>query len=644
MTRELTSFLSLIVSSQTLKVNFSPYILDILLNDEVDPIRHKATVKDGTLNITLFKKTPGFWGQCESDDQDLETIRTKKAAAIEGRKDLDSKLAEQMKDRKIEEERHSVRQQMALDDAERTRLENTKQQEKEAAEKEVYEVLSQLQRNEQARAESKPSKSVKFAGESAPSALPSTEKTIFEEDDYDMIDDLDEEENAPAPKPSKASLSAEAAKVAPKAVESSGDPDEIGGEDMDEDIHYIPPPRSQPKVSSGGVEDAANHKVRINFTPRVFPTPMRESKAAEEEDWIAKNRRHLKNHGVLGKHVNNRALQSNARGDISEEDPTWLKAKGDDFYRTGDIRSALNAYSAALDIDETYVAAFSNRAACYLQLQMYDQCKLDCDAAIGRLQEDLQQMTKTATAVAGIEPSAADQHERDKLTAMLVKLLVRRGGAHCHMGRYPEAIADYSQAQVKCAQLSGGGLSQLGSGISSETLEADLQRIKHLSHVESLKKAGDALYAEKDIAGALQKYDEVLSALPLHVSALSNRSACHMLLQNPDAAIRDCNAALELLQLSADTAKEQRANMVGAMLPPKGSDKRKQWLLRTLTRRAVALIQLDRFDEALDSYYDASKIDPENASLKQDIEALERAIDAAKEQSAAQSAVAEPAH
>ena len=41
-------------------------------------------------------------------------------------------------------------------------------------------------------------------------------------------------------------------------------------------------------------------KVDVQFTPRVFPTPMRESKIAEEDDWIAKNRRHLKKHGVLG--------------------------------------------------------------------------------------------------------------------------------------------------------------------------------------------------------------------------------------------------------------------------------------------------------------------------------------------------------
>jgi hypothetical protein len=48
-------------------------------------------------------------------------------------------------------------------------------------------------------------------------------------------------------------------------------------------------------------------------------------------------------------------------GDASEEDPVWLKAKGDDFYRGGDFRSALNAYSAAIDMNENMTACYSNR-------------------------------------------------------------------------------------------------------------------------------------------------------------------------------------------------------------------------------------------------------------------------------------------
>jgi len=59
-----------------------------------------------------------------------------------------------------------------------------------------------------------------------------------------------------------------------------------------------------------------------------------------------------------------------AAGDVSEEDPVWLKAKGDDFFRSGDCRSAVNAYSAAIDADEQMTACYSNRSACFLKLNM----------------------------------------------------------------------------------------------------------------------------------------------------------------------------------------------------------------------------------------------------------------------------------
>merc|ERR1719230_1545172 len=126
---------------------------------------------------------------------------------------------------------------------------------------------------------------------------------------------------------------------------SSQDPRDEGeqgplpGDDDDLDVNHLP------EVRDGGV-------VKFHFTPRIFPTPSRESKAAEEEDWIAQNRSHLRKNPMLKPQLD--AM------DIEDSDPTWLKGKGDDFYRVRDYRAAVNAYLTALELDSTLLPVLSN--------------------------------------------------------------------------------------------------------------------------------------------------------------------------------------------------------------------------------------------------------------------------------------------
>ena len=96
----------------------------------------------------------------------------------------------------------------------------------------------------------------------------------------------------------------------------------------------------------------------FKYTPRLFKTPMRESTVQQERDFVAKNRPHLRTHGLINKD----AL------DASDTDPQWLKGKGDDMFRGGDYRGAINAYSSAFEADGTSVVCVSNRASCYLKL------------------------------------------------------------------------------------------------------------------------------------------------------------------------------------------------------------------------------------------------------------------------------------
>ena len=143
--------------------------------------------------------------------------------------------------------------------------------------------------------------------------------------------------------------------------------------DTHEALSYIPPPRNSCKVS-------------VTFTPRIFPTPMRESKKEEEEDWLLRNRRHL-----------NKRMQKKLEGvDISERDPFWLKGKGDDFFKGKDYLSAVNAYTCALEINPAYSAVLSNRAACYLQTEAYAKCIQDCTTALQLALDEYQQRTQEA--------------------------------------------------------------------------------------------------------------------------------------------------------------------------------------------------------------------------------------------------------
>jgi len=619
-----TSKVDILVSELTLKVNYAPYLIDIVLLKEVNELRHKAVVKEGVLHVTLFKKVEEIWGECERKDtkSTLNQIRTE---SLKKRELLEQEIATKKSDRRVEEERHAVRKQMALEEAERGRLDNVKLEEKKSAEQEVYETFARMQVEEQKKMKTvlptvaspktipqqstpKPVQPAVITNTTSP-VSPGKVTEIF--DDYDMLSDVDSDvEKEVINKKSQM-----------KIVEPIVQP-ETENDNLEEDIKYIPPPRNALVDEETGEiidanADAAAGKVKINFTPRIFPTPMRESKIAEEEDWVAKNRRHLKRHGVLGKGLGKGA-------DISEEDPTWLKAKADDFFRSGDTRSALNAYSAAIDMDNTFIACYSNRATCYLKLNMYPQCQADCDFAITHSLEELQRR-------------ASDNSEKMKLLSSLVKLHLRRCSAFCQMGQYQESLNDYYQALTKYQHLDASMIASLTT-ISVQSIQSDIDRLKTLSHAEILKKEADTLFAEKDIQKALEKYNAAITLIPVHVSALSNRSGCKLALGLIESAIDDCKMAVDLLILSAKPLSSgsnnqllitngQMKNMLNAVLPPPDSDKRKLWLLKTLLRKAVALTQIDRLEEAITDYEMAVEIDPTDDKIKADLANLRKLLE-----------------
>lgn len=294
-------------------------------------------------------------------------------------------------------------------------------------------------------------------------------------------------------------------------------------------------------------------------------------------------------------------------GDITEQDPSWLKAKGDDFYRGGDVRSAINAYSSAIEADEDMIACYSNRSACYLRLGMDQDCKEDCTVAMQKLEKQRGPDSELASAD----------------TAMMVKLLLRRGVAQCRLGQMVAALADYV---ASCAILVGHGGEQIQvAGVSLDTVQDDIKRLKRIVAADEKKTEADLAFSNSDPSKAQALYSEAIEYLPEHVACLSNRSACKIALGDLTGCIEDCTKAIDLLQAGVQhSANEQLSDsmlsMLHAIIPPAGSEKRKQWLLKSLVRRGAIYAQLNDLVSAARDYSLAVSLDPENKDLQADLQ------------------------
>ena len=341
-----------------LKVSYPPYLINLDLHAAVDENRSKASVKGGNLTLKLTKKEPGLWISLVADGSP-EELAARRAESIEQRSKEQDALTEKVRDRKHEDERKALRKQMSLEHAERQHIEDLKVEEKRDAEQQVYDTFAQLEAERTsaaaaaAAAAARPpqqradlaKKSATPAAAAAPpppppdqrapakratSASANASASIFDESDITLLeDDLKVEDGNDG-----------GAEVLDTGGASVDEPDE-------------PPERALAAPMPGPRGDGTN-KVTFGFTPRIFPTPARESKAAEENEWITKNRKHLRK---------NKALVGSLDAlDFSETDPAWLKSKGDEFYKGGDFRSAISAYTSALELEPGMLSRYERRA------------------------------------------------------------------------------------------------------------------------------------------------------------------------------------------------------------------------------------------------------------------------------------------
>ncbi|TNN09717.1 Dynein assembly factor 4, axonemal isoform 1 [Schistosoma japonicum] len=155
--------------------------------------------------------------------------------------------------------------------------------------------------------------------------------------------------------------------------------------------------------------------IDVKFTPRIFPTPERESTKEAENEWLNKQAEYRR-----------KLMDRVVPDDLSrnELDPIWLRKKGDSLFQTGDYEAAVIAYTEAISQNPKLHSAYSNRAACHLQLRNYFKALEDSSMVLDLC----------------VPPVAQNLKSR-------VRAHIRRGVAFCNLQLYKEGLIEYKAAE-----------------------------------------------------------------------------------------------------------------------------------------------------------------------------------------------------
>jgi len=560
----------ILVADSVVKVNMAPYLLLLDLYGEIDVSGAVATVNHETkkIHIELPKVVEGEWPQISAVGISKNALQERREASLARKAILDENIRQKIKDAKSERKTAEVRVQMEVDRKQREALESRQAEEKAKAQAAVFETFKALSMEasgevgslqDTASTAPLPVKTRRGDAGAVKHPRPTTTASSGSSNEGKVLAAVVSDPLYPPPAPFLAAAGCASINL---------------GEEV---VDCIPPPRAPQKPS-----------LTVSFTPRVFPSPMRESRAREEEDWLARNYSKLRE--------NQRAGLASGNLSFVEKDAAWLKGKGDEFVRLGDWDSACSAYTSAITAtspDTTTTTSSSsmratlllNRAACHLRKLRSEACLRDCESALGialageggvACPPDAIVSRMTAAffhpenGVAGLEgPPTTTTSTR----TFCAKAVSRRMAALCQLCRYREALGDCALAATLCA-----------CEAERVYFSAATLRLESLGSCEELKIKGDGRARAGDVEGALDSYATALEKEPEYALCRLNRSALLFGAGRWVECVADCE---KILRSMPEEGRDESDPV--SPFPPPGGDLSAQIRVRALKRREEAL-------------------------------------------------------
>ncbi|XP_054244141.1 dynein axonemal assembly factor 4 [Indicator indicator] len=360
-------------TDQYLKVSVPPFLFEAFLYASVDDTNSTAKIGNGIIFFTLYKKEVAMWDSLTLANASKEKLQYLRQNAVLKAQKKAKEETEAKKVTKQEHKKYALEATMKLEEAERKRIEDLKEKERQKVTKEL-----ELWKKQQKEAEKQ-------------------NRVQKEGKLHQEVQQFNEKKNG---KTNTSRIPNEGtSNTRLKPTKGHGSYSMFSENLKDE---QLPAPRSAATI-------------KTNFTSRVFPTPLRESRIAEEEEWLHKQ--------AEARRTVNADLSELEDLKEEEKNPDWLKDKGNKMFATGNYLAAVNAYNLAIRLNNKLPLLYLNRAACHLKLRNLHKAIEDSSKALELL-----------------TPPVSDNK------SARVKAYVRRGTAFCQLELYTEGLQDYEAA------------------------------------------------------------------------------------------------------------------------------------------------------------------------------------------------------
>lgn len=269
-----------------------------------------------------------------------------------------------------------------------------------------------------------------------------------------------------------------------------------------------------------------------------------------------------------------------------------FKKQGDLMYAEGRFDDALKEYQKSLSHDLTNEYALGNIGLIYMKKSDYQKCIEFTNDSLNQLNNFLNE-TKSFNLDNQLE----------------VKLLLRRGKSYQMLKEYELAKKDLDE----CVRLDRRNKE------AQSILKSVQGEINEVLYNEN-KIEAERLFKDQKWVEALAHFEECLkitrkASTLNNISVFVNKTACLLALGHIDLLISECNNALRLIKnlKVKDISKEdkQKAQNMEVIL---------------LLRKGKGLIKNNETRKAIEQYEAALDINPDNESIKRDVEKLKQSL------------------